>query len=122
VRALADSGVLRVLVFTVLLVLYLLPTLIGAIRRVDGLALVFLVSLIGAPTGVGWLGAMIMAFGPRRVLARRWCRGRRTPSGRLVPSGRPLPMGVQNVVHSRVSPVRSERSLTWSWSQAAGSR
>ena len=33
----------------------------------DGLALVFLVNLIGAPTGVGWLGAMIMAFGPRRL-------------------------------------------------------
>jgi hypothetical protein len=35
-------------------------------RRLDGLALVFLINLIGAPTGVGWLGAMIMAFGPRR--------------------------------------------------------
>jgi hypothetical protein len=42
------------------------PTLVGAMRRLDGLALVFLINLIGAPTGVGWLGAMIMAFGPRR--------------------------------------------------------
>ncbi len=69
-RVLADSGVLWILVFTALPVLYLLPTLVGAIRRVDGLALVFLVNLIGAPTGVGWLGAMIMAFGPRRLPAR----------------------------------------------------
>ena len=67
VQALSDSGVLLILVFTALPVLYLLPTLVGAIRRVDGLALVFLVNLIGAPTGVGWVGAMIMAFGPRRL-------------------------------------------------------
>jgi hypothetical protein len=37
---------------------------------VDGLALVFLVNLIGAPTGVGWLAAMILAFGPRKVRPR----------------------------------------------------
>ena len=66
VRALADSGVLWILVFTALPVLYLLPTLVGAIRMVDRLALVFLVNLIGAPTGVGWVAAMILAFGPRR--------------------------------------------------------
>jgi Superinfection immunity protein len=66
VRALADSGVLWILVFTALPVLYLLPTLVGAIRRVDRLALVFLVNLIGAPTGVGWVAAMILAFGPQR--------------------------------------------------------
>jgi hypothetical protein len=39
-------------------------------RRVDGLALVFLINLIGAPTGVVWLAAMIMAFGPRRAPPR----------------------------------------------------
>lgn len=64
--AFADSGGLLILAFTVLPVLYMLPTLVGAIRRVDGLALVCLVNLIGAPTGVGWVGAMIMAFGPKR--------------------------------------------------------
>jgi hypothetical protein len=66
VQTLEDSGVLWILVFAALAVVYLLPTLVGAIRRVDGLALVFLVNLIGGPTGVGWLGAMILAFGPRR--------------------------------------------------------
>ena len=69
VQALADSGVLWILAFAGLPVLYLLPTLVGAVRRVDGLALVFLVNLIGAPTGVGWLAAMILAFGPRRLPA-----------------------------------------------------
>jgi hypothetical protein len=33
----------------------------------DRLALVLLVKLIGAPTGVGWFAAMILAFGPRRL-------------------------------------------------------
>jgi hypothetical protein len=63
----ADSGLLLILGFTVLPMLYMLPTLVGAIRRVDGLALVCLVNLIGAPTGVGWLAAMILAFGPKRL-------------------------------------------------------
>lgn len=49
VQLLADSGVLWILAFTVLPVLYMLPTLVGAIRGVDGLALVFLVNLTGAP-------------------------------------------------------------------------
>jgi hypothetical protein len=63
----ADSGLLLILGFTVLPMLYMLPTLVGAARRVDGLALVCLVNLIGAPTGVGWLAAMILAFGPKRL-------------------------------------------------------
>ncbi len=65
--ALANSYAFWILIFLTLPVVYLLPTLIGLVRRVDGLALVFLVNLIGAPTGVGWLAAMILAFGPRKV-------------------------------------------------------
>jgi Superinfection immunity protein len=65
-RALADSYAFWVAIFAVLIVVYLLPTLIGMIRQVDQLALVFLVNLIGGPTGIGWLGALILAFGPRR--------------------------------------------------------
>jgi Superinfection immunity protein len=67
VRALADSYAFWILVFVVLAVVYLLPTLIGLVREVNGLGLVFLVNLIGAPTGVGWIAAMILAFGPRRI-------------------------------------------------------
>jgi hypothetical protein len=64
---------------------YLLPTIIGAIRRVDRLALVFLVNLIGGTTGVGWLAALILAFGPRRLdsFARPVSRWR--PDGLCIP-------------------------------------
>jgi hypothetical protein len=66
-KALADSGVLWLLLVAVLAVVYFLPTLIGLIRGVDRLALVFLVNLIGAPALIGWPAAMILAFGPRRL-------------------------------------------------------
>jgi hypothetical protein len=46
-----------------------LPTLVGLIRRVDRLALVLLVNVIGGLTGIGWLAAMILTFGPRRLPA-----------------------------------------------------
>ena len=91
-QALANSYVFWILLFVVLVVVYLLPTLIGVIRGVDRLALVVLVNLIGAPTGIGWVAALILAFGPRRVpteptwaaypdaeygLARTWTSGPR---------------------------------------------
>jgi hypothetical protein len=64
---LANSYAFWIFVFMALAVVYMLPTLIGMIRGVDRLALVFLVNLIGAPSGVGWFAAMILAFGPRRL-------------------------------------------------------
>jgi len=66
-RALADNGAFWAGLFVVLIVVFMLPTLIGMIRGVDALALVFLASLIGAPVLVGWPAAMILAFGPRRL-------------------------------------------------------
>ena len=66
-QALADSYAFWILLFAVLIVVYLLPTLIAVIRGTQALALVILVNLIGAPTGIGWLAAMILAFGPRRL-------------------------------------------------------
>ncbi|HUK73004.1 MAG TPA: superinfection immunity protein [Streptosporangiaceae bacterium] len=66
-QALAGSAVLWVLLIVVLVVVYMLPTLIGLIRGVDALALVFLVNLIGAPSLIGWPAALILAFGPRRL-------------------------------------------------------
>jgi hypothetical protein len=65
-REIADSGVLQLLAIPVLVVLFLLPTLIGLVRGVDQLALVFLVNLIGAPALIGWPAALFLAFGPRR--------------------------------------------------------
>jgi hypothetical protein len=64
---LANSFVFWIFVFVFLVVVYLLPTLIGIVRGVERLALVFLVNLIGAPSGIGWIAAMILAFGPRRL-------------------------------------------------------
>jgi len=66
-QGLANSYAFWVLLFAVLAVVYLLPTLVGLLRGVDRMALVFLVNLIGAPTGIGWVAAMILAFGPRRL-------------------------------------------------------
>ena len=66
-QALASSGVLWILLFGVLVGLFFLPTLIGLIRGVDRLALVFLVNLVAGPFFVGWPAAMILAFGPRRL-------------------------------------------------------
>jgi hypothetical protein len=60
-QELANSYAFWVFVFVALAVIYLLPTLIGTIRHVDRLALVFLVNLIGAPSGIGWIAAMIKA-------------------------------------------------------------
>ena len=64
---LANSYAFWIFVFVILVVMYMLPTFIGIVRGVDRLALVFLVNLIGAPTGIGWIAAMILAFGPRRL-------------------------------------------------------
>jgi hypothetical protein len=66
-QALANGAEFWVLLILVLCAVYLLPTIIGVARRVDRLALVFLVNLIGGTTGVGWLAALILAFGPRRL-------------------------------------------------------
>ena len=66
-QALADNPAFWLLLIVVLVVVYLLPTLIAVIRGTDRLALVFLVNLIGAPGGIGWFAAMILAFGPRRA-------------------------------------------------------
>lgn len=66
-QGLSNSYVFWIFVFAVLVVIYLLPTLVGLIRGVERIALVVLVNLIGAPTGIGWVAAMILAFGPRRA-------------------------------------------------------
>jgi len=70
-QALANSGAFWVLLMLALCVIYLLPTIIGVIRGVDQLALVFLVNLIGGLTFIGWPAAMILAFGPRRLRPER---------------------------------------------------
>jgi Superinfection immunity protein len=66
-QTLANSAAFWVVLILVLCAVYLLPTIIGTARGVDRLALVFLVNLIGGTTGAGWLAALILAFGPRRL-------------------------------------------------------
>jgi Superinfection immunity protein len=66
-QALADSGAFWALLILMLGVIYLLPAIIAVIRGVDQLALVVLVNFIGGLSGIGWLAALILAFGPRRV-------------------------------------------------------
>jgi hypothetical protein len=64
VHALKDSYPYWLMIAVVVLpVVYLLPTIIGAIRRVENLPLVFLFNVMGGLSGVGWLGAMILALG-----------------------------------------------------------
>jgi hypothetical protein len=66
-QVLANSAAFWVALILVLCVVYLLPTLIAVARQADHLALVLVVNLIGGTTGVGWLAALILAFGPRRL-------------------------------------------------------
>ena len=62
---LADSPILWLPLIAGLLMLYILPSLIGAIRKVEGLGWLIVVNLI--PTGIGWLAAMVLAIRlPRR--------------------------------------------------------
>jgi hypothetical protein len=88
-QGLANSYAFWIFVFVALVVVYMLPTLIGMIRGVDRLALVFLVNLIAAPTGVGWFAAMILAFGPRRLPSEQQLAVRlaATSAGVWVPGG-----------------------------------
>jgi hypothetical protein len=84
-QALASSTAFWALLIFVLCAIYLLPTIIGLIRRADRLALVFLANLIGGTTGVGWLAALILAFGPRRFSPVPPSASWRPPDGPPVP-------------------------------------
>src|SRR5262249_10724141 len=64
-HALTDSGAFWAVLIVLAVVLYLLPTLVGLIRGVDDLALVFLVNLIGGAALIGWPGAVVLAVGAR---------------------------------------------------------
>jgi Superinfection immunity protein len=64
--ALADSPLFWLAVFGLIITGFFLPTLVAVIRGTDGLALVLLVNLTAASTGIGWLAAMILACGPRK--------------------------------------------------------
>lgn len=65
-NALTNNYFFWVALIMVLLTLYILPTLIAAIRGTENLGWVIVINLL--PTGIGWLAALIAAIWlPRRV-------------------------------------------------------
>ena len=64
-NALAHSYLFWIALILGLLGLYILPSVIAAIRGVEGLGWIIVINLV--PTGVGWLAALIGALAlPRR--------------------------------------------------------
>ena len=64
-NALANSYLFWIALIFVLLGLYILPSVIAAIRGVEGLGWIIVINLL--PTGVGWFAALIAALMlPRR--------------------------------------------------------
>lgn len=70
-NALAHSYLFWIALIFGLLGLYVLPSVIAAIRGVEGLAWIIVINLL--PTGIGWLAALIAALAlPRgNTLAQR---------------------------------------------------
>ena len=65
-NVLAHSYVFWVALILGLLALYVLPSVIAAIRGVPGLGWIIVLNLL--PTGIGWLAALIAALAlPRRT-------------------------------------------------------
>ena len=58
-NALAHSYIFWVMLILGLFALYILPSVIAAIRGVEGLGWIIVINLL--PTGVGWLAALIAA-------------------------------------------------------------
>ena len=58
-NALAHSYIFWVMLIVGLFALYILPSVIAAIRGVEGLGWIIVINLL--PTGVGWLAALIAA-------------------------------------------------------------
>lgn len=64
-NALANSDIFWIALILGLLGLYVLPSVIAAIRGVEGLGWIIVINLL--PSGVGWLAALIAALAlPRK--------------------------------------------------------
>lgn len=70
-NALAHSSFFWIVLIFGLLGLYILPSVIAAIRGVESLGWVIVINLL--PTGIGWLAALIAAVAlPRRDQQSRY--------------------------------------------------
>jgi hypothetical protein len=74
---LANSYIFWIALILGLLALYVLPSVIAAIRNVEGLGWVIVINLV--PTGIGWAAALIAAL----VLPRREVRASPPPPSDL---------------------------------------
>lgn len=64
-NVLANSAWFWLGLITFLAGLYILPSVIAACRKAEGLGWIIILNLL--PTGVGWLAALVLAFAmPRR--------------------------------------------------------
>jgi hypothetical protein len=68
-----------------LLLIYIVPSLIAAIRRVDGLGWIIVINLL--PTGAGWLAALVLALALPGRGARLQPQVPETAQDRQWPSG-----------------------------------
>ena len=72
-NALAHSYFFWIALILGLLALYVLPSVIAAIRGVEGLGWIIVINLL--PTGIGWLAALIAALAlPQRKPGNRAAR------------------------------------------------
>ena len=86
-NALAHSYFFWIALILVLFGLYILPSVIAAIRGVEGLGWIIVINLL--PTGIGWFAALIGALMlPRRAAPL-------TPSASPYGLGRPSTSGLQ---------------------------
>jgi Superinfection immunity protein len=74
--ALAHSYIFWIALIFGLLALYVLPSVIAVIRKVEGLGWVIVINLV--PTGIGWPAALIAALVlPRRDVRIRYSAGQK---------------------------------------------
>ena len=87
-NALADSYLFWIALIFGLLGLYILPSVIAAIRDVEGLGWIIVINLL--PSGAGWLAALVGALMlPRRN--QESARNRSISGGSLLADRRRLP-------------------------------
>ena len=94
-NALAHSYLFWIALIFVLLALYILPSVIAAVRGVEGLGWIIVINLL--PTGVGWFAALVGAL----MLPRR------------EPPSMPSPYGAQPHPHTVYWPANQAWPDSW---------